>query len=88
MTPIIGGKQTQGPSIKIDDMRQTCCEACGGIFFKQVVSLCIIPKLLIGAPQDVLQAIPVFRCDDCGQLAEQFLPEGFDRMSKISPTDS
>jgi hypothetical protein len=34
-----------------------------------------VPKLAVGADQDVLAPIVVWRCDDCGSVNEEFVPK-------------
>lgn len=52
------------------------CTNCTGILFTQVVLLRKFSKLLTGAPQDSIHMIPVLRCDDCGEVCKDMIPEG------------
>jgi hypothetical protein len=36
----------------------------------------VIPKVLVGASKDVLNTVPCFRCDDCGDVFRDLLPQG------------
>ena len=62
-------------NINPNDIQNVECEYCGGVFFKQVVMLKRVPKLAVGAEQDVLAPIVVWRCDDCGSVNEEFVPK-------------
>lgn len=67
--------QKMNLNIKPEDVSQIKCEHCGGMFFKQVVVLNSVPKLLVGAAEDVIIPAPTFRCDDCGGVNEAFMPK-------------
>jgi len=62
-------------NIRPEDATPVECENCGGQFFKQSVMLRKIAKLLVGTDQDMLVPVPVFRCDDCGYINEEFMPK-------------
>jgi len=62
-------------NIRPEDAKPVSCENCGGQFFKQSVMLRKIAKLLVGTDQDMLVPVPVFRCDDCGYVNEEFIPK-------------
>jgi hypothetical protein len=65
------------------DIRQTkgvTCSGCGGLFFKQAIVLRRVPALMIGQAHDSLMPIPVFRCDDCHEILEEFMPRGLDEV--------
>jgi hypothetical protein len=51
------------------------CVSCGGRFFKQTFMFRRVSKILVGAPQDQLIPIPVFRCDDCGTPIGDMVPD-------------
>ena len=61
-------KKKIGPS----DAKPIICKNCGGMYFRQVVSLNTISKLLTGQPEDQVIPVPTFRCDDCGYIPEEF----------------
>lgn len=42
------------------------CENCNCIFFKQVIILKKVSKVIAATPDDVVIPIPIYRCDDCG----------------------
>lgn len=50
------------------------CQNCKSIFFKQVVVLKEISKIILASPENVTVPIPIYRCDDCGDILEALLP--------------
>jgi len=66
----------QGPQLTLEQSTGFECANCGGLFFKQSLLIRKWNKFLTGQPQDHIEPIPVFRCDDCGDLLKDFLPRG------------
>jgi len=62
------------PKIKPADMKPIVCANCGGLYFRQVLALNKVSKLLTGEAQDSVIPVPTFRCDDCGYIPEEFRP--------------
>jgi hypothetical protein len=61
-------------NIKQDDMKPMVCTECGGMYFKQVMAINKVSKFLTGGDKDTIIPVPVFRCDDCGAIPEEFQP--------------
>lgn len=59
-----------GPS----DIQPISCKECNGMYFRQVMAINKVSKLMTGADKDTMIPIPVFRCDDCGCVPEEFQP--------------
>ena len=57
-----------------DDMKPIMCQECNGMYFRQVMAINKISKLLTGSDKDTIAPIPVFRCDDCGAIPVEFQP--------------
>ena len=57
-----------------DDMKPITCTECGGMYFRQVMAINKVSKLLTGSDKDTMMPVPVFRCDDCGAIPEEFQP--------------
>ena len=57
-----------------NDMEPIMCKECNGIYFRQVMAINKVSKFLTGADKDNMVPIPVFRCDDCGFVPEEFQP--------------
>jgi uncharacterized Zn finger protein len=66
----------QGPQLTLEQSTGFECNSCGGLFFKQSLIIRKWSKFLTGQPQDHIEPVPVFRCDDCGDLLKDFLPKG------------
>lgn len=59
-------------NIKPSDLVPVECESCGGRLFREVTAVYRVPKLLVGAPKDVPQYVPIMRCDDCGHINAEY----------------
>ena len=58
------------------------CDNCGGIYFREVTYLKLVPKLLVGAAEDTTVPFPIYKCDSCGHVNKGFNPfEDNDRVS-------
>ena len=55
-----------------NDMQPITCSECGGMYFRQVMAINKVSKLLTGSDKDTMVPVPVFRCDDCGIIPEDF----------------
>ena len=62
------------PNIKPTDMQTIICKECGGMYFRQVMAINKVSKFLTGQDKDTMVPVPVFRCDDCGAIPEEFQP--------------
>jgi uncharacterized Zn finger protein len=59
---------------KIDLKKQPTleCEQCESIYFKEVVMIKKVNKLLTGSSEDTIVPFPTYRCDDCGHVNVEF----------------
>lgn len=64
------------------------CKECGCMFFKQVVSLRRVSKLILAAPTDQVMPIPIFRCDDCGAPLQNLIDEEPEPTNDEKPTSN
>ena len=62
-------------NIKPGDLKPMICSECGGMYFRQVMSINKVSRFLTGQDKDTVYPVPVFRCDDCGYVPEEFQPE-------------
>ena len=62
------------PKIDLKEQPTITCEECDSKYFKEVVMIKKVSKLLTGSDKDTMVPIPVFRCDDCGFIPEEFKP--------------
>jgi uncharacterized Zn finger protein len=60
------------PKIDLNQQPSVTCENCGGMYFKEVVLIKKVPKLLTGSQNDTIVPFPTYRCDDCGHVNEEF----------------
>jgi len=70
--------QQMDPTTLINQSKPEICGNCDGQFFRQTFMFRRISKILVGAPQDQLVPIPVFRCDDCGTPIGDMVPDDKD----------
>ena len=61
-------------NIKPDDLKPLICSECGGMYFRQVMAINKVSRFITGADKDSMVPVPVFRCDDCGHVPEEFRP--------------
>ena len=66
---------TPNLNIKSGDLKPMTCTECGGMYFRQVMAINKVSRFLTGQDKDTVIPVPVFRCDDCGAVPEEFQPE-------------
>lgn len=59
-------------SVDITKLKNVSC-ACGNKFFEKTFVIKIIPRLMIGAPEDVPQPVELYRCTDCKIVLPDFI---------------
>jgi uncharacterized Zn finger protein len=62
-------------NINLEDTTEITCDECGSNVFHEAVVLRSISRFITGTAQDGMMPIPVFACDKCGHINEQFLPQ-------------
>ena len=77
MSKILGmDGMNKPPNAKVnlnpEDLKDIVCEACGGKFFRQVSAFKRISALLSPTGKEQIALVPTFRCDDCGNINEEF----------------
>jgi len=60
------------PKIDLRTQPTLKCEVCGSIYFKEIVLIKKVNKLLTGSPEDTIVPFPSYRCDDCGHVNDEF----------------
>jgi uncharacterized Zn finger protein len=60
------------PKIDLKQQETVVCEECGNKFFKEVVLIKKVPKLLTGASDDTLVPFPTYMCESCGHVNDEF----------------
>jgi uncharacterized Zn finger protein len=72
--PFPGGQQQQQIRINVNDLTDIVCDECGNRFFRQAVLIKRLSPLVSPSGEEKLVPMPIFRCDDCGHVNDQFLP--------------
>ena len=67
-------KRPQGLNLNIkpSDMKDITCEQCGSKYFRQVNAFKRLSALISPSGKEQIVPIPVFRCDECGFINEEF----------------
>jgi uncharacterized Zn finger protein len=61
------------PRIDLKQQPTVTCEDCGSKYFKEVVLLKKVPKLLTGSSEDTIVPFPTYMCNLCGFVNEDFI---------------
>jgi hypothetical protein len=62
------------PKIDLRDQPTVTCDSCGGMFFKEVVIIKRVSKILTATPKDTDVPFPVYMCEKCGHVNSEFNP--------------
>jgi predicted nucleic acid-binding Zn ribbon protein len=68
------------PKIDLREQPTIICENCQGEYFKEVVILKKVSRLLTGASDDSIVPFPTYKCDVCAHVNQDF--RLFDEKSK------
>jgi|TARA_R110000868_G_scaffold54415_4_gene170112 uncharacterized Zn finger protein len=60
------------PKINIKEQPTVSCEKCESKFFKEVVMLKIVSKILTGSHEDTIIPFPTYMCNECGHVNVEF----------------
>jgi uncharacterized Zn finger protein len=60
------------PKIDLKQQETVECEKCKSIYFKEIVLIKKVPKLLTGSSEDTLVPFPTYMCDSCGHVNKDF----------------
>jgi uncharacterized Zn finger protein len=72
----------QRPKINLRDCPTIKCESCGSIYFREVIYLKKVSKLMTGDSEDTTVPFPIYKCDDCGHINQGFNP--FEELNTIT----
>ena len=72
----MGGQEQPKAQIKINasDLKDVVSENCGGKVFREATMFKKLSALVSPTGKEQIVPIPVFRCDDCGHINKEFLP--------------
>ena len=62
-------------NISLEQTDEVACEVCGHTYFHQALYIRKASGLLTGTGQTSYIPIPLFACDKCGHVNEEFLPK-------------
>ena len=60
------------PKINLKDQPTVECEKCKSKFFKEVVMLKKVSKILTGSPEDTIVPFPTYMCNECCNVNKDF----------------
>ena len=60
------------PKIDLKQQPTVECEKCTSKYFKEVVLIKKVPKLMTGSSEDTLVPFPTYKCDECGHVNPEF----------------
>lgn len=63
-----------GPKINLNQMPDLKCENCSGMFFTESYMFKKVSKVITGTPEDAIVPIRAYRCQDCGEVLKELLP--------------
>lgn len=67
----------QNKQVPLENTTSVSCDKCNNTFFKPVMILRKVSRLITGQPNDTIAPIQVFACDSCGHVNEVFIPAPF-----------
>ena len=74
--PPKGPKRTEpGLQLNPKDLKDIVCEQCGSKYFRQVQGFKRLSALISPNGKEQIVPVPTFRCDDCGNINDEFLPK-------------
>lgn len=78
MSKVLGmNGQPQNPTqlrINADDLKDLVCEECGSKVFREATMFKRLSALVSPTGKEQIVPLPIFRCDDCGNINAEFLP--------------
>jgi hypothetical protein len=60
---------------------------CDSVYFREVIYLKKVSKLLTGSEEDTTVPFPIYKCDSCGHVNKGFNPFEGEDDKKITLTD-
>lgn len=60
------------PKINLKEQPTVECEECKSKFFKEVVLIKKVSKILTGSGEDTLVPFPTYICNNCGHVNAEF----------------
>ena len=60
------------PKLDLKQQPTISCENCNKIYFKEVVQIKKVSKILTGSSEDTIVPFPTYMCESCGHVNEEF----------------
>ena len=60
------------PQINLKEQPTIVCEGCGKKYFKEVVLIKKVSKILTGSSEDTIVPFPTYMCESCGHVNQDF----------------
>ena len=60
------------PKINLKEQKKIKCEKCESKYFKEVIMLKKVPKLLTGSHEDTIVPFPTYMCNECSHVNQDF----------------
>lgn len=60
------------PKINLKEQPTVQCGECKSTYFKEIVMLKKVSKILTGGPEDTLVPFPTYMCNECGHVNDDF----------------
>jgi uncharacterized Zn finger protein len=79
--------ELEKPKINLRDCETIKCEKCEGIYFREVIYVKKVSKLLTGSPEDTTVPFPIYKCDECGHINKGFNPFEDEEETKLTLND-
>jgi uncharacterized Zn finger protein len=67
-------EKPMGRNVTIEDTSEVLCDKCKTNVFSEAVLLRKVSALLTGAAKDAYIPVPVFQCQNCGSVNQEFIP--------------
>lgn len=71
--------------VPLNQTTEIRCSNCNGIFFNLVYTVRKISKIITLTPDDQIIPIPVFVCNECGEVLKDSMPELFNKPEEEKP---
>ncbi len=75
------------PKVNLRDSETIKCEKCESIYFREVIYIKKVSKLLTGSSEDTIVPFPIYKCDSCGHVNKGFNPFDDVEQPKITLND-
>lgn len=62
------------PKVNLREQPTIKCDNCGSIYFREVIYIKKVSKIITGTSEDTIVPFPIYRCDDCNHVNEGFNP--------------